>query len=71
VQTIRRTFFNRPGTLYQTPEALLVVLDPFKDQDALIPVIDEFNAEGHRLPWLGNRLLIVCLSPAEPSRRRP
>jgi hypothetical protein len=71
VQTIRRTFFQRPGTLYKTPEALIVVLDPFKEQDALIPVIDEFNAEGHRLPWLGNRLVVVCLSPPDPPHRRP
>jgi hypothetical protein len=65
VQTIRRTFFNRPGTMYLTPEALLVCLDPFSGQEALIPVIDQFNEQCRRLPWLGNRLVVVCLSPPD------
>ena len=30
VRTLRRKFFNRPGQLYETPEALIVYLDPFK-----------------------------------------
>jgi hypothetical protein len=63
LRTIRRTFFNRPGTLYQTPAALIVTLDPFRGQEALIPVIDEFNREGYRLPWLGNRLVVLSLTP--------
>jgi hypothetical protein len=63
VRTMRRNFFNRPGTLYLTPEALIVSLDPFRGQEALIPVIDEFNAQAHCLPWVGNRQVIVCLTP--------
>jgi hypothetical protein len=63
VRRMRRTFFNRPGTLYQTPEALIVSLDPFRGQEALIPVIDDFNEEARRLPWLGNRQVIVSLTP--------
>src|SRR5262249_4909288 len=55
VRTLRRMFFNRPGQLYSTPEALLVYLDPFAGQDALVPVIDRFNAAGHRIPWLEDR----------------
>ena len=35
VRTLRRLFFNRPGTLYETPEALVVRLDPFGAQEAL------------------------------------
>jgi hypothetical protein len=69
VRTIRRTFFNRPGTLYQTPEALIVTLDWFRGQEALIPVIDEFNRERHRLPWFGNRQVVLSLTPHAPSRR--
>ena len=61
--TIRRMVFNRPGTLYQTPEALIVSMDPFKGQEALIPVIDEFNEQARRLPWLSNRQVVVCLTP--------
>jgi hypothetical protein len=63
VRTLRRMFFNRPGQLYSTPEALLVYLDPFAGQDALVPVVDRFNAAGHRLPWLENRRLVVSLTP--------
>ena len=71
IRTIRRTFFNRPGTLYQTPEALIVTLDPFRGQEALIGVIDEFNRERYRLPWLGNRLVVLSLTPHARSRQGP
>jgi hypothetical protein len=63
IRRLRRTFFNRPGTLYQTPEALIVSLDPFRGQEALIPVIDDFNDQARRLPWLGNRQVVVSLTP--------
>jgi hypothetical protein len=63
LSTMRRIVFKRPGTLYQTPQALIVSLDPFAGQEALIPVIDEFNEQAHRLPWLDNRQVVVCLTP--------
>jgi hypothetical protein len=63
VRTMRRLVFNRPGILYQTPEALIVCLDPFAGQEALLPVIDEFNEQAHRLAWFGNRQVVVCLTP--------
>jgi hypothetical protein len=63
IRTLRRAFFNRPGTLYGTPEALVVYLDPFAGQEALIPVIDEFNTGDHRLSWLGNRRVVLSLTP--------
>ena len=65
VRTLRRLCFNRPGTLYETPEALLVQRAPFKGQEALIPVIDVFNAQRHRLPWLENRLVVLSLTPPQ------
>ena len=71
VRTLRRMFFNRPGQLYSTPEALLVYLDPFAGQDALVPVIDRFNAAGHRLPWLENRRLVISLTPRGRMRAGP
>jgi hypothetical protein len=71
VGTLRRTFFNRPGMLYQTPEALLVQLDRFGDQAALIPAIDAFNEEGHRLPWLDNRRVVLSLTPTPQPRAGP
>ena len=63
LRTLRRMFFNRPGQLYGTPEALIVQLDPFAEQEALVPVIDEFNRGDHRLPWLENRRLVISLKP--------
>ena len=63
VRTLRRQFFNRPGQLYLTPEALLVCLEPFGGQEALEPMIDAFNAAGHRLPWLENRQIVMSLTP--------
>jgi hypothetical protein len=71
VRTLRRTFFNRPGQLYATPEALIVCLDPFAGQEALVPVIDAFNATGHRLPWLDNRRLVMSLTPRHQQRAGP
>jgi hypothetical protein len=71
IRTLRRTFFNRPGTLYLTPEALIVYLDPFKEQEALTEVIDQFNAQEHRLPWLDNRKVVLSLTPDEQSGRGP
>ena len=63
VRTLRRMFFERPGQLYVTPEAVVVYLDPFRGQEALVPVIDDFNAAGHRLPWLENRRVVMSLTP--------
>jgi hypothetical protein len=71
VKTLRRQFFNRPGQLYETPEALIVYLDPFAGQEALIPVIDALNASQHRLPWLENRRLVLSLTPRRPVRDGP
>ena len=68
VRTMRRCFINRPGTLYQTPEALIVSLDPFRGQEALIPAIDAFNDQVHRLPWLADRQVVLCLTPHTPPR---
>jgi hypothetical protein len=63
IRTMRRQVFNRPGMLYQTPNTLIVSLDSFAGQEDLIPVIDEFNARGHRLPWLDDRTIVMCLTP--------
>ncbi len=71
VGTMRRQFFNRPGALYETPEALVVRLERFAGQEALIPVIDEFNAAGHRLPWLEDRRVVVSLTPNGQPRSGP
>jgi hypothetical protein len=71
VETFRRAFLNRPGQLYATPEALVVYLEPFRDQEALLPLIDTVNARACRLPWLGNRQLVISPSPAPRPCRGP
>jgi hypothetical protein len=71
VSTLRRKFFNRSGRLYSTPEALIVYLDPFAEQDALLPEIDRVNATQHRLPWLDNRRLVISVTPRENPGRGP
>lgn len=71
VRTLGRKFFNRPGQLYETPEALIVYLDPFRGQDELLPVIDDLNAGNHRLPWLNNRRLVMSLTPQGGARAGP
>jgi hypothetical protein len=71
VRTLRRMFFNRPGQLYLTPQALIVYLDPFPDQEALVPVIDALNAECHGVPWLENRRLVLSLMPPCPAGAGP
>lgn len=68
VETLRRKFIHRPGQLYETPEALIVHLDPFAGQAELVPVIDQLNASNHRLPWLDNRRLVMSLTPPGKTR---
>jgi hypothetical protein len=71
VRALRRQFFNRPGQLYETPEALIVYLDPFAGQDELAPAIVRLNAGRHRLPWLDNRRLVMSLTPTAQARSEP
>jgi len=63
VKTVRRTFLDRKGQLYFTPNALIVYLDSFRKQEALIPLIDQINSQKHRVPWLDNRQLVISLTP--------
>jgi len=71
VGTLRRKFFNRPGQLYETSEAVIVYLDPFAGQDELLPLIDQLNRGNHRLPWLDNRRLVMSLAPSAETRAGP
>jgi hypothetical protein len=71
VETLRRTFFNRPGQLYCTPEAFIVYLEPFRGQEALLPLIDQVNDQECRLPWLGNRRLVISPTPTARTRAGP
>ena len=71
VSTLRRTFFNRPGRLYVTPNTLIVQLDPFSQQEVLAPLIDSLNKQPCRLPWLEDRRLVLSLTPQALPRAGP
>jgi hypothetical protein len=71
VETLRRTFFNRPGRLYCTSNSVIVLLDSFEEQEALIPLIDQVNAQQRTLPWLEGRRLVISLSPTTEPRAGP
>lgn len=67
-RTLRRTFLNRPGTLRETPDTLLVALDWFPEQAVLRPLVDALNAARVRLPGPGGRrrrLLIALADEAD------
>ena len=56
----------------ETPEALIVQVDRFRAaRRRWMPVVDAFNAAGHRLPWLENRRVVVSLTPAARPRAGP
>ncbi len=71
VGTLRRLLINRPGQLYVTEEAVIVYFDRFPGQEMLVPLIDEVNEQQVRLPWLGNRRLVLSLMPAGAARAGP
>jgi hypothetical protein len=71
VGTLRRLLINRPGQLYVTEEALIVYFDRFRGQEMLVPLIDEVNEQRVRLPWLGNRRLVLSLMPVPAARAGP
>ncbi len=64
-RTLRRTFLNRPGTLRETPEALLVDLDWFPEHETLRPLIDALNAARVQLPGPGGRHRRLFMALAE------
>lgn len=64
-RTLRRTFLNRPGTLRETPEALLVDLDWFPEREVLRPLVDALNAARAQLPGPGGRHRRLFLALAD------
>jgi hypothetical protein len=67
-RTLRRTFLNRPGTLRETPQALVVELDRFPQQDALCPLVEAVNAARVRILGAGgkSRRLLMVLAEQGP-----
>ena len=72
IDTLRRTFFNRPGKLYCTPAAVIVYFDrEFCYHADLLPIIDRINAQQHRIPWMDNPLLVLSVCPDREPRAGP
>ena len=71
VGTLRRLLINRPGQVYVTGAAVVVYFDRFRGLEMLTPLIDEVNEQHVRLPWLGDRLLVLSLMPPAGARARP
>ncbi len=63
LSTLRRTFFNQPGSVYLTPNTLIVHLNTFARQDDLIPLVDSVNKQECHIPWLGDRRLVMSMTP--------
>lgn len=63
IRKLRRAWFHRPAQLYQTPEALIVYLEPFAGQEIWVPVVDDFNRACHRIPWWEGRRVVLSLTP--------
>jgi hypothetical protein len=75
--TLLRKFIRRPATLYVVGNELRVVFDPFPDQDALQPLLDQLNAKRTPIPWLNNLVVqfrLVQDAPlyplTEPEKRK-
>jgi len=64
--TLLRKFIRRPATLYLVGKELHVVFDPFPDQEALRPLLEELNAKRVALPWLNGLVVQFSITQDEP-----
>lgn len=55
--TLLRKFIHRPAKLLVVGDELHVVFDPFKDQAALRPLLEELNEKRIAVPWLNGLVL--------------
>jgi hypothetical protein len=67
-RTLRRWFFQVPAQLYQGPDSLVVLLAPRHLRGLWERLVVHANADPVRIPWLGNRRLLLSL---EPTRTQP
>jgi hypothetical protein len=65
-RTLRRWLLNTPAEIYQTSEALIVLLAPRRLRPLWEHLAERTNAAPIRIPWMGNRRLIISL--AKPRR---
>lgn len=55
--TLLRKFIHRPSQLFVIGDELHIVFDPFKDQEDLLPLLDQLNEERIAVPWLNGLVL--------------
>ena len=60
-----RHFILRPGKLYATADEFIVEIAPHPARAALADYVEELNAEGVHIPWLGGRRLRIVLGEEE------
>ena len=66
VGTLLRKFIPVPGELSLQGGEFHVRLLPFRDQAAVVPLVETFNAARYRVPWLKDRVLQFHLSLDQP-----
>jgi hypothetical protein len=66
VGTLLRKFLQVPAELSLRREELHVRLFPFRDQAAVVPLVERFNAARYQVPWLKDWVLQFHLSTDQP-----
>jgi hypothetical protein len=64
--TLLRKFIRRPASLYLVGKELHVVFDPFSEQEALRPLLNNLNAKRVALPWLNGLVMQFSIAQDEP-----
>ena len=64
--TLLRKFIRRPASLYLVGKELHLVFDPFPEQEALRPLLNNLNAKRVALPWLNHLVVQFSLAQDEP-----
>ncbi len=75
-RTLRRYFLNTPAEVYQLPDAWVVLLHITGQRPAWEALVAHLNRDPVRIPWAGNRKLILALAgstslPISASRISP
>jgi len=66
-RTLRRWLLNTPAEIFQTPETLIVLLRPRRLLPLWRHLAERANANPTRIPWMGDRRLIISLAESRPN----
>ena len=64
--TLLRKFIHRPASLFLVEDELHIVFDPFPEQEALRPLLEQLNRERVAVPWLNGLVLQFFIAGDEP-----